>query len=229
MSAAFFPVPLDTQDSPIVGKLAHHIVHTLKGGDSAVQNNEIDLIRNMLGFVAVAEQQIAEQKKRIDYLESLAKTDELTGLVNRRGFEDFLLRTLSAAKRYKEQGVIAYIDLDCFKPINDRFGHAVGDKVLSEVANVLLDNVRASDVVARVGGDEFVVMLVRCALEDGRRHIENLGKAIEDNRIIHSSGEIRVSASIGVEPYGPNSDAHTLLAHADAAMYRRKRRRASAA
>lgn len=229
MSAAFLPLSFDAQDNPIVGKLAHHIMNTLKGSDFAAPSDKIDLIQNMLGFVAVAEQQIAEQKKRIDYLESLAMTDELTGLLNRRGFEDFLHRTLSAAKRYKEYGVIAYIDLDDFKPINDRYGHAVGDQVLCEVANVLLENVRASDVVARVGGDEFVVMLVRCAFEDGKRHMESLSKAIQNVRLPHSSAEIRVGASIGIEPYGPDSDGRTLLAHADAAMYRRKRHRAVAA
>ncbi len=197
------------QDNPIVGKLAHHIMHTLHGNALHGAPDGMDLIRKMLGVVAVAEQQIAEQKRRIDYLESLAMTDELTGLVNRRGLEDFLHRTLAAAKRYDEQGVVAFIDLDDFKPINDRFGHAVGDKVLTEVASLLTENIRASDMVARVGGDEFILVLVRCALKDGQRHVESLGAAIEANRIIHGAHDIGVRASIGIEAYGPDSDLET--------------------
>jgi diguanylate cyclase (GGDEF)-like protein len=217
------------QENPIVGKLAHQIMHTLRGNASSGAPDGMDLIRKMLGVVAVAEQQIAEQKRRIDYLESLAMTDELTGLVNRRGFEDFLRRTLAAARRYDEVGVIAFVDLNDFKRINDRHGHAMGDKVLTEVAGVLTDNVRASDLVARVGGDEFVLLLVRCSLDDGRRHIESIGAAIEQNRIIHGRHDIRIGASIGIEPYGPDSDALILLNRADAAMYRCKRHRSIAA
>jgi diguanylate cyclase (GGDEF)-like protein len=200
-------------------------MHTLKSDPFAGESKRMDLIREMLGVMAVAEQQIADQKRRIDYLESLAMTDELTALVNRRGFEDFLHRTLAAATRYKETGIIAYVDLDNFKQVNDQYGHAAGDKVLYTIASILKDNVRASDLVARLGGDEFVVMLVRCGIHDGRKHIDRLTDLIEEAVIEHDGQQIGMRASIGVEPYGPNSKAKTLISRADAAMYRRKRER----
>lgn len=225
MSTAYAPISFETQENPIVFKLAHQIMHTLKSDPFAGESKRIDLIREMLGVMAVAEQQLADQKRRIDYLESLAMTDELTSLVNRRGFEDFLHRTLAAAKRYKETGIIAYIDLDNFKQVNDQYGHAAGDKVLYTVASILKDNVRASDLVARLGGDEFVVVLVRCGLKDGQRHIDRLNSAIEDTVVEYGRDRIPMRASVGVEPYGPSSKAKTLIARADAAMYRHKRER----
>jgi len=93
------------------------------------------------------------------------------------------------------------------------------------VASMLRDNVRASDLVARLGGDEFVVVLVRCTVADGRKHIDRLADAIEKAVVKHGPHQIRVGASIGVEPYGPRSDAKTLLSRADAAMYHKKRAR----
>ncbi|HKJ74078.1 MAG TPA: GGDEF domain-containing protein, partial [Alphaproteobacteria bacterium] len=142
--------------------------------------------------------------------------------------EDFLIRTLSAAERYQETGIIAYVDLDNFKQVNDLHGHAAGDTVLKHVASILRDNVRGSDLVARMGGDEFVLVLVRCGLHDGRKHIDRLTEVIERSPVTFGNIQIDIRASIGVEPYGPNSDAKTLLGRADAAMYQRKRRRAVA-
>ncbi len=228
MPPALAAAALEIQQNPIVGKLAHQILHTLKVTPTPSNPDGLDLIREMLGVVAVAEQQIAEQKRRIHYLESLAMTDELTDLINRRGFEDFLIRTLSAAQRYQETGIIAYVDLDNFKQVNDLHGHAAGDTVLKHVASILRDNVRGSDLVARMGGDEFVLVLVRCGLHDGRKHIDRLTEVIERSPVTFGNIQIDIRASIGVEPYGPNSDAKTLLGRADAAMYQRKRRRAVA-
>ncbi len=227
MSTAYAPVSFELQENPIVFKLAHQIMHSLKGPSFQSESKRMDLIREMLGVMAVAEQQIADQKRRIDYLESLAMTDELTSLVNRRGFEDFLHRTLAAAKRYEETGIIAYLDLDDFKGVNDRHGHAAGDKVLHTVSTLLRANVRASDLVARIGGDEFVIVLVRCGFDDGCKHVDRLTDAIGRTVVKFGPHEIKMRASIGVEPYGPRSEAKALLSRADAAMYRNKRRRPS--
>ena len=105
------------------------------------------------------ELELAAARSRMAALETRAEIDPLTDLVNRRGLERELKRALAYVKRYETSAVLVYIDLDGFKAINDRHGHAAGDAVLKAVAMVLARQVRASDLVARLGGDEFVVLL----------------------------------------------------------------------
>src|SRR5580698_5106804 len=103
--------------------------------------------------------QLKFSRERIADLEARVDIDSLTDVLNRRGFERELKRSLAYVKRYGTSAALIYVDLDSFKPVNDRHGHAAGDTVLKAVAAALLRQVRASDVVARIGGDEFVVLL----------------------------------------------------------------------
>ena len=103
--------------------------------------------------------QLKFSRERIADLEARVDIDSLTDVLNRRGFERELKRSLAYVKRYGTSAALIYVDLDGFKPVNDRHGHAAGDAVLKAVAAALLRHVRASDVVARIGGDEFAVLL----------------------------------------------------------------------
>ena len=103
--------------------------------------------------------QLEASRARISELEARVDIDPLTDMLNRRGFERELKRSLAYVKRYGTSAALVYVDLDGFKPVNDRHGHAAGDAVLKAIAAALVRNVRASDVVARVGGDEFAVLL----------------------------------------------------------------------
>ena len=103
--------------------------------------------------------QLEESRARILDLEARVDVDPLTERLNRRGFERELKRSLAYVKRYGTSAALVYLDLDGFKPVNDRHGHGAGDAVLKAVAAALIRNVRASDVVARIGGDEFAVLL----------------------------------------------------------------------
>ena len=103
--------------------------------------------------------QLEASRARIADLEARVDIDPLTDVLNRRGFERELKRSLAYVKRYGTSAALIYVDLDGFKPVNDRHGHAAGDAVLKAVAAALLRHVRASDVVARIGGDEFAVLL----------------------------------------------------------------------
>ncbi len=105
------------------------------------------------------ELELAAARSEIVALAAHVDTDPLTGVLNRRGFERELKRSLAYLKRYDASAALLYVDLDGFKAINDRHGHAAGDAVLRAVAMVIARHVRASDVVARIGGDEFVVLL----------------------------------------------------------------------
>ena len=111
-----------------------------------------DTVDRALIAATDAQHRIVELRERIAQLEKLAMTDELTGLLNRRGFERELQRTLALASRYEEPGLLVYVDLDGFKLVNDTYGHAAGDAVLKRVSRLLTDNLRCTDLVVRLVG-----------------------------------------------------------------------------
>jgi diguanylate cyclase (GGDEF)-like protein len=112
--------------------------------------------------------ELAASRQRIGELENRIDVDPLTQTFNRRGFERTLARSLAYVKRYQAAAALVYLDLDAFKPVNDRHGHAAGDAVLKAVSAALQREVRASDIVARIGGDEFVILLWNMTEADAR-------------------------------------------------------------
>ncbi len=183
-------------------------------------------ITQVLDLAAQAQQRIAEQQSRILHLESLTTTDELTGLLNRRGFMEGMHRALQSARRYDEEGVLSFIDLDGFKPINDTYGHAAGDMVLRRVAELLLSNVRKTDLVARLGGDEYAVLFVHAVKQVGRKRAEVLRQILNASNLVFGADSIPIRASLGCADYSGWSQPEELLRKADRAMYREKNRRA---
>lgn len=169
------------------------------------------------------EHRMQEQARRIAELERLVVTDPLTGLLNRRGFDEVLRRSISASKRYGEQGVVACIDLDGFKLVNDTYGHAAGDEVLRSVGRTLYEGVRPTDAVARVGGDEFAVLLTRVPIDDGVRRIDALSESLNAACVSWKGRTIAVRASIGIQTFEGEEDAACLMSQADSEMYAAKR------
>ena len=168
-------------------------------------------------------QQMGELHQRRSELEHLAQHDPLTDLPNRALFDDRMSVALAAARRDNSQLALLFIDLDRFKPINDRLGHAAGDRVLKGVAERIRHNIRESDTAARIGGDEFVVLLRSVqSREDAERVAHKIGEAI-DQPFALDGHSLTVSASIGMA-FCPEDgvDAAALSRHADAAMYRAK-------
>ncbi len=212
----------------LVGTLSD-LVHSM---NSVPKNNAIvtaEIRDSAIWALAVAkatERRIAEHMERITYLEQLAVTDDMTGLLNRRGFEAELKKAVAQAERYKEGGVLIYVDLDDFKPINDTFGHAAGDEVLKRVAGILKETTRPTDAVGRLGGDEFGILLVRTTWDDGGKRAETIDKVLNKTNIPWNAGMIALSASLGIQGYGAKDCRHDLLKQADDAMYRTKRLRA---
>lgn len=168
---------------------------------------------------------VARLRRRIVELEQMVHTDELTGLLNRRGFDRQLQRTLSSASRYDENGVLIYIDLDGFKSVNDSHGHAAGDKVLGTVAKQLSENIRDTDFAGRLGGDEFAVLLTRTSWPNGRFRANILGTQLNQTLVNWRGSTMTVSASLGVQNYDSRDAGFDLLNKADKAMYENKRRR----
>jgi diguanylate cyclase (GGDEF)-like protein len=155
-------------------------------------------------------------------LRQLARTDELTGLRNRRGLKLALARELRRAQRYGGALSLIAFDVDHFKQVNDRWGHAVGDRVLEEVARVLEGGSRRVDVVGRSGGEEFMVVAPETPLTIAVAVAERLREQVARVAVAAGSEQARVTVSGGVASYLPGSTAESLLAAADAALYRAK-------
>lgn len=177
------------------------------------------LLNRALSYAAEAEQRIVELSARIAQLENMTVTDEMTGLLNRRGFNATLHRNLLSAARYDEVGILAYLDLDGFKAVNDRHGHAVGDKVLRAVGRYIQQNIRATDYAARLGGDEFAILFVRATQVPARERARQLARGINKLTIACPTGRIAVRTSLGLVSYDGSTDAPALLERADRAMY----------
>ncbi len=173
-----------------------------------------------------ADRRMAELSQRIHDLEELALTDALTGVANRRGFQGELARCLSHARRHGERGVLISIDLDGFKEINDTNGHLAGDRVLQHTAKLLADNVRSTDTVARIGGDEFMVLLTHTSCEDGLARAQSLEQCLNGSSIAWENKAIPIRASFGMRSYTGHDTLEHLIGRADEAMYRTKRIRA---
>jgi diguanylate cyclase (GGDEF)-like protein len=181
-----------------------------------------------IATVTEAEHRVAALRARIEYLESLSVTDELTGLLNRRGFLSHLDRALAAARRGGAHGVLMVCDLDGFKAINDRHGHLVGDQVLCQVGSILTQHVRRSDIVARLGGDEFAILLIGAHLQAARRKAHTLAQLISATSFAVNTGEVALGISFGLSAYCGETCEEQLMNRADMAMYGQKRRHAAA-
>jgi len=175
--------------------------------------------------VARLESELAVLRARVAELETHAERDALTGLLNRRGFERELDRARSYLQRYGGNAALIYLDLDGFKPVNDRHGHAAGDAVLMAVAAALVAAVRASDAVARLGGDEFALLLWNLSARDAQKKALALERLIAETHIARDGGTLAVGASAGVAELTREQDLAALVARADAEMYARKRKR----
>jgi diguanylate cyclase (GGDEF)-like protein len=164
-------------------------------------------------------------------LRQRALRDPLTSLPNRLLFDKLMsqaLKRLAATVAEGREGakiVVLFIDLDGFKPVNDRHGHAAGDAILKAIAATLIRNVRASDTVARLGGDEFAVILWNLSEADAAAKAIALEEAVAQAAVIWEAETLSVGASIGLSMLGPDDEFADVLAKADRAMYARKARR----
>lgn len=180
---------------------------------------QLDGLKHFVGIVRdITERKMAEEK-----LTQMALYDQLTGLPNRRNFFEKLEFSISNAQRTKSMVALLFVDLDGFKKINDTMGHAMGDHVLKEVAQRLQDNTRDSDTAARVGGDEFTVILNNLQnIDDAASIADKIITAI-NQPIVFDEHSFHVGASIGISIYPDHTeDINALLNAADAAMYRAK-------
>lgn len=163
------------------------------------------------------------RNERMQELARQASQDSLTGLKNRRRLEDDLRAELSRSHRYEAPGALLMLDVDRFKRVNDTLGHAAGDRVLAEIAAILLSRARETDVVGRFGGDEFAIVLPSCDLDEARSVAGEIAGAIRE-RVAAEAELPPITVSIGVAAFGTGQrlSYEAVLARADAAMYAAK-------
>lgn len=157
--------------------------------------------------------------KTFGLMREMAITDELTGLPNRRGFYGEVEKLLRLSGRYKHPLVLALFDIDYFKAINDNFGHPVGDEVLKSFAEIISNRIRKTDLLARIGGEEFVLVMPETSSGDALRLLERLRMAVSDHEFIHGK---KVTVSIGYTLYSGLEKLEGLMDAADKALYKAK-------
>ncbi len=175
-------------------------------------NAELELLR----------EQVALLSARLTEAERLADHDVLTPLLNRRAFLREVQRAIAIARRYKSPASVIYFDLNGFKGVNDQYGHAAGDAVLTAVAERLLGAVREEDFVGRIGGDEFAVLLQRADAASARLKAQQLTEAITHDPVAFKSRSIAIGVTFGVREIAGADSAEQAMAEADANMYLRK-------
>jgi diguanylate cyclase (GGDEF)-like protein/PAS domain S-box-containing protein len=177
------------------------------------------------GRVFAAVEDITEARALSQQLRFQASHDALTGLVNRREFENRLERASKSAESGRSEHAVCYLDLDQFKIINDTCGHVAGDELLRRLGRVLAQQVRSQDTLARLGGDEFGVLLENCSMHVAERVANALRRTIEDFRFVWEKQVFGIGVSIGVVPIqGLGQTVSSILSAADAACYAAKDR-----
>ena len=181
----------------------------------SVMGREFSRLRERLSV------QNMELQRALNRIEELAVTDDLTGLFNRRYLMKMIEQQRALANREGSPFVLAFVDLDHFKQINDDHGHHTGDQVLKQFALILQESVREVDVIARYGGEEFVVLLTGVELNTAKQVVERIRTLVE--RMRFSDRQLPMTASIGLTQYNAAESASSLIKRADLLLYQAKR------
>ncbi len=178
----------------------------------------------LLTDMAKLRRQLAQARGRIAELEQLADEDALMLIANRRAFIRELTRLMALGQRYGARASIAFFDMNGLKKLNDSLGHAAGDAALLQIARTLIDNVRNTDVVGRLGGDEFGVLLVQTDNDLAQMKAAELAAAIAARPFVWQGESMTLSIAVGVYTFTGDEHVGEALEAADRAMYEQKRR-----
>ena len=200
-------------------------MHSSEQGHSGHMSDQLSDIADAERLVEEIDRlrgQVAQLKERVEQLDRLAHEDTLIRLPNRRGFMRELDRLIDRAQRYGHAAAMLFVDLDGLKMINDTFGHRAGDEALIQVAELLRGGVRRSDVVARIGGDEFGILLENADEDNAHETANRLVDLICDCEFMHEGASLPLSVAIGVGMIDGEESPEEVMARADEEMYRRK-------
>lgn len=182
-----------------------------------------DAIMTLMGEVDNLRRELHKTRERLEDVERTADQDHLLPLLNRRAFVRELTRFIAFTERYGTPATLLYFDLDGFKQVNDSFGHAAGDAVLNHFAETLLGQTRDSDVIGRLGGDEFGVLLSHATVEQGRKKADVLADRLTQRPLMWRGKPIQTAFSYGAFELKKGDTADLAMARADEAMYAHKR------
>lgn len=197
-------------------------VSTAKGGNRRRGPHSTTEIVELLEELEHLRHELAVASNRINFLENLAYEDPLVPVLNRRGFVNELERTIAYVKRYGTSICLMYFDINRFKAINDHYGHAMGDDVLKYVGQCLTDNFRKSDLVGRIGGDEFAAILHHADVDAAQAKAAKLRRTFARSPFRTRDVEIDLSVSTGIAQLLENDTPDRVLARADREMYLQK-------
>jgi diguanylate cyclase (GGDEF)-like protein len=173
----------------------------------------------MIGEIDSLRLDVEQLKLSLAEAEASADHDPMAPVYNRRAFMREASRVVALVKRHEIEASLIYFDLNNFKDINDTHGHPAGDTVLRAIGETLIRQTRETDIVGRIGGDEFAVVLTHLAPKAARQKAEALAAAICTERVLHNGEPLFISAAIGIAHFKPNDSAEGVLARADEAMY----------
>ena len=214
---AYVGLPLLRTDGTLFGTLC--AIHPSSQPESIVLEEELlELLGRLLSTILQAELRLEEEARRCEKLRAEALTDELTRLFNRRGWTQLLAAEDERCRRYGHPAAILIIDLDELKQVNDRLGHAEGDRLLERAADVLRSAARPQDIVARLGGDEFGILCTECDESGGEAVLQRVRDAL---------AEPAIGASVGLAVREPSRGLDGAWKDADERMYAAKRSGAS--
>ena len=192
--------------------------------DETIPEEAREAIKQLISEINALREEIEANNDRIAELETLADRDPLVLVVNRRAFVRELSRAKAYAERYGGTNCLLYLDIDGMKLLNDRHGHATGDAALMKLADILQQNIRASDLVGRLGGDEFGVLLAQANRKTAEEKASRLQDLIQLAEITVADGTTTLSETFGVIEMTSDMSPTDALEKADQAMYDRKQK-----
>jgi len=205
-----------------IGQLLDEIVRETRAMSSTTITTQEEIERARHEAIE-AEARVRALESELEQLSALVQQDQLTGSLNRRGFDDAYIRESSRSDRRATPMCVALLDIDNFKKLNDSHGHQLGDKVLTHLVQVIREALRPNDVIARFGGEEFLILLPDTALPDALAVVSRLQRELTRRLFLHKNEKLLITFSAGVAMRVAREDQASLVARADVALYRAKR------
>ena len=225
-TSAYTSVQKATGTAPVTPAAAVADVSSVLGIPEAEFTPRVrDAILTLMAEVDRLKGELDQTRERLEAVQAVADQDSLLPVLNRRAFVREMSRIISFGERYDLTASLIYFDLDGFKEVNDTHGHAAGDAVLKHVAQVLTENVRGSDVVGRLGGDEFGVILAKADREAAERKAETLAGHLASTPFSWEGHPVTLSVAFGVHVFRKGENPDNAMADADKAMYAAKRQK----
>jgi diguanylate cyclase (GGDEF)-like protein/PAS domain S-box-containing protein len=219
------PVDKCLREGKIVALANHSVLISREGREISIEDSAAP-IRNKQGEiigVVLVFHDVSKARELTDKLAWQASHDNLTGLINRTDFESRLAQVIAATRANHEEHILLFLDLDQFKVVNDTYGHVAGDKLLKELAALMQSKMRSNDILGRLGGDEFGILLQHCHLEQGMRVADNLRRLIKEYRLTWENKSFDLSASIGMVNINATSgELEQVMSAADMSCYAAK-------